>query len=178
MHGWRSKTLVLILLGFAATDFVITKTLSAADAAVHMIDNHYFQEHLPDWLHSWGEDKQRMAITILLLMFLCAMFLRGFKEVIGLAVGIVALYLVLNAIVIGAGLLHLWNNPQFIENWQNSIQTGAWEMEMKHRPFGSSVELWAMVATCLLIFPKLALGLSGFETGCRGHADGPGRSTR
>src|SRR5215470_9087009 len=33
MSGWWAKLLVLILLGFAATDFVITKTLSAADAA-------------------------------------------------------------------------------------------------------------------------------------------------
>src|SRR5580700_5493870 len=42
VSGWPGKVLVLVLLGFAATDFVITKTLSAADASVHLITN-------PNW---------------------------------------------------------------------------------------------------------------------------------
>src|ERR1044072_2822123 len=36
---WFGKAFILIPLGFATTDFVITMTLSAADAAAHMVHN-------------------------------------------------------------------------------------------------------------------------------------------
>lgn len=162
MHGWKGKTLVLILLGFAATDFVITKTLSAADAAVHLIENAYWKEHIPSWLEAWGEDHQRMTITVLLLVFLGAMFLRGFNEVIGVAAAIVGSYLLLNLIVIGSCLGYLIFHPGIFTHWISEIREGHWHLE--HEIFASK-DTWALIGTCLLIFPKLALGLSGFETG-------------
>ncbi len=101
-RGWWGKAMMLSLLGFAATDFVITMTLSAADAAEHLLHNPAWR-HVPDFVSAWTEDRQRITVTMVLLLFLGASFMRGFKEVIGLAVVIVAVYLLLNLFVIGSG---------------------------------------------------------------------------
>src|SRR6266508_3240276 len=80
---WKGKLFVLCLLGFAATDFVITITLSAADATAHVLENPF----LPHALST-----QRVGMTLFLIVLLAAVFLKGFKEAIGLAVGLVAVY--------------------------------------------------------------------------------------
>ncbi|MGO4382784.1 amino acid permease [Specibacter sp. RAF43] len=140
---WWGKLFVLALLGFAATDFMITITLSAADASAHVIENPF----APDFLHG-----QNVAITLALVAALAAVFLRGFKEAIGIAVVLVAVFLALNLVVIAVALVHAAGSPQLTTNWWTALTT-------QH---GNPV---MVVAVALLVFPRLALGLSGFETG-------------
>jgi hypothetical protein len=155
VHGWTGKFLVLVLLGFAATDFVITKTLSAADASAHVIKNPLVQQYL-----TW--DATQLAITMFLLVLLGATFMRGFKEVIGMAVGIVGIYLLLNMVVVGSSLVFLWNHPEHAENWLRQVEAGQWHFQ---HDFSNNSEPWHILLVCTILFPKLALGLSGFETG-------------
>ncbi|WP_128430944.1 APC family permease [Streptomyces cyaneus] len=140
---WKGKLFVLTLLGFAATDFLITITLSAADASTHLVEN----PHLADPLH----DKQ-LLITLILIALLGAVFLKGFLEAIGVAVALVGVYLALNVVVVVTGLWHVLTEPHVVTDWSNALTA-------EHG------NVFVMIGVALIIFPKLALGLSGFETG-------------
>lgn len=139
---WRGKAFVLVLLGFALTDFIITITLSAADATAHIVENPF----VPLAFH------HRVVVTLVLLGLLGAVFLKGFKEAIGLAVGIVATYMSLNAILIGRALWEVAHHPEVFPRWRTALAQ-------------DHASPLAMLAVAALLFPKLALGLSGFETG-------------
>ena len=43
VRGWPGKTLILVLLGFVATDYVVTRCLSVADAAVHLVHDPFWR---------------------------------------------------------------------------------------------------------------------------------------
>src|SRR5215208_6851126 len=136
LHGWTAKFLVLVLLGFAATDFIITQTLSAADAAEHLIHN-------PFWASAPPILQSQMVLTIGMLLLLGAMFLRGFKEVIAIAVVIVGFYLALNAIVLLSGMVYLAVHPWLVSDWYHAVLRGDWHMAHG----GSGSGLWAAVLT-------------------------------
>ncbi|MBA4063207.1 MAG: amino acid transporter [Isosphaera sp.] len=161
VSGWPGKILILTLLGFAATDYVITKTMSTADATVHLITN-------PHWPLEVADDaektRQAILVTSFLLVLLGASFMRGFGEVIGLAVVIVTVYMILSAVVIGAGVWHLVEHPEKYRAFLDRVAAGGWFIKEAERPLAGT-GLLTTVAISLLIFPKLALGLSGFETG-------------
>lgn len=139
---WKGKVFVLVLLGFATTDFVITMTLSAADAAAHFTHNPF----TPRWMSS------QMAVTLLLLSILGAIFLKGFKDAINVAVFLVGTYLLLSGVVTMIALQHVLQDPHLFVNWKSAL-------------YSQHESVFAMLGVSLILFPKLALGLSGFETG-------------
>jgi hypothetical protein len=140
---WKGKVLVLCLLGFVATGWLVTITLSAADAAVHVVENPL----VPSILHN-----QEVLVTLILLAALGAIFLKGFEEAIGIAIFIVSAYLILNLLVVGVGFYEIASHPQQIVRWQDAL-------------FANYGNPLSMIGVSLLVFPRLALGLSGFETG-------------
>ncbi|MFD1721060.1 amino acid transporter [Amnibacterium endophyticum] len=155
---WGGKLFVLVLLGFAGTAFIITITLSAADAAEHAVHNSLVPESL---------GFLQLPITLLLILLLGAVFLRGFHEAIGIAVVLVVVYLGMNAAVIVNSFLLIAQRPRVFGEWQAAMlgQGGS--------PIG-------VLLVALFVFPQLALGLSGFETGVtvipqiKGEQDRPG----
>ena len=153
MKSWWSKVFVLILLGFAATDFLVTITLSDADGAAHLVQNPLLQPYLPG----------QMASTLILITLLALVFLKGFKEVVGVAVFLVVVYLLLNAIVVAEGFHQICLHPEVVSDWTDVLTSRypSW---------------WEIAKAAALASPALALGLSGFETGVavepsvRGHS--------
>ena len=143
LTGWKGKSLVLILLGFAATDFVITMTLSAADAAKHAIENPYLHTAL-------GE--HQILVTLVILLVLAARLSEGILR---------------------------GDRPRGCRSRALSAverdRARARHLRDRHAPHAAAptgarrstlkaTRRCSSRAPCSC-FPKLALGLSGFETG-------------
>ena len=140
---WRGKVFVLVVLGFVVTSWLVTITLSAADASVHLIENPY----TPEVFHG-----KNVVITVVLLLILGFVFLLGFNEAVVVAIPLVGIFLALNAAVVVVGILHIAAQPSLIAGWTNALRLeGA-------GPGG-------LLTPAVIAFPLLVLGLSGFETG-------------
>ncbi|MFB9449921.1 APC family permease [Dactylosporangium vinaceum] len=140
---WRGKIFVLVLLGFVATSWIITITLSAADASVHMVENPVF----PSFMHG-----HEVIITCVLLLILGFVFLLGFSEAVAVAIPLVAVFLLLNATIVVVGLVDVFGTAGAFTNWTHALT----------QEHGGG---FGLLLPALIAFPSLVLGLSGFETG-------------
>src|SRR5262245_6569208 len=183
ISGWLGKLLILVVLSFAAADFIFTRTFSTADAAEHVIHSPHPEwnqtlkdfsarfdankHHLPDWLeHSVARwDGPRLSATLVLLfvgMVVGIIFRKGIRRrFIQIAVAVVGFYLLLNIIVIGAGLWFLYDHPERVADWWHNVISGNWDARAVQS--GGPVSAAPLAATCVQLFPKVILGLSGFE---------------
>jgi hypothetical protein len=139
---WKGKVFVLVLLGFVATSWIITITLSAADASVHVLENPFF----PDFLEGHA-----VALTAALLLVLGGVFLLGFSEAVAVAIPLVGTFLALNAVVVAVGIADILADPDALGGWTDRLTDGG--------------GLGSIARPAIMAFPLLVLGLSGFETG-------------
>ncbi len=180
--GWRGKLVVLIVLGFAATDLVFTRTFSAADAAEHLTHSPLgpWQDALNRASEGSGQlvgelppevaerargfSNRQLVVTLLILVVgsvVAWLFRRGVtRGLIRMAAVVLLLYLALTAVVVGSGVAYLANHPELIDRWREAVEAGAWKPGAAPRPIDG---WWPLAVACVLLFPKLALGLSGYE---------------
>lgn len=142
LTGWVGKTLVLVLLGFAATDFVFTITMCAADATAHIVENPICRTFITN----------RLLTTLVLIGSLGLIFLKGFGEAVKISFLLVVYYLAVNVIILAVCVSKIAGDPSVIQNWLDNL-------------FKTHTSYFEMFKTSALVFPQLALGMSGFETG-------------
>ncbi|HST82679.1 MAG TPA: amino acid transporter [Kineosporiaceae bacterium] len=140
---WRGKLFVLVLLGFVATSWIITITLSSADATVHMLENPY----LPGALEGHA-----VALTVFLLLVLCGVFLLGFSEAVVVAIPLVVVFLALNTAIVVVGIGKVLSDSAAFDRWTDALTANG-------SGFGD------VLGPAVVAFPLLVLGMSGFETG-------------
>jgi hypothetical protein len=180
--GWAGKLLVLLVLAFVATDYVVTQNLSVADAAEHLRANPYFREYVdpavterfhpeawfdsPLWRRVVNQFDRQLVVTLILSLVsfsLWAWWTGGSTSIfLRAAAVVVVLYLALNAVVIVSAATYLAGDGRpVIEEWLKSART---DLRAAEGPTDNHLLIaWRLMRLALVAFPYVALGLSGFE---------------
>jgi hypothetical protein len=167
--GWLGKLVMLILLGFVAADFVLTRSLSTSDAAAHIEGNRYYQQHASwifrTWLPGlapWLGLTEQVGLSVLLMVaafglyfFLVNQLSKGF---LGAASGIVVAYILLNAIVLWSSWSHIQEHPEVVAEWKQNLSGSTGDISG-----GGSRVIPMLLLLALVTFPAMAIGVSGFE---------------
>lgn len=181
MPGWPGKSLIVILLGFLATDLVFTRTFSAADAAEHVIRSPFLpwqraldeltvrasqvEGGMPEQVAALTakSNKRQLVVAVGLLLGGTAFgwfFRKGVnKYLVRIAVVGLSIYLLLTAAIIVAGLNCFMHHPELVSGWWESVRAGAW----KPQPTPQPISIGSILVAAAILFPQLALGLSGYE---------------
>jgi hypothetical protein len=178
LHGWQGKIVVLALLGFVATDFIITRSLSLADATVHLVHNPYWREHaawltdnketvrgwFPEFLRGrffdfWNEQLVMTVVLSSVVFAFWALLRLGFTPTfLRLAALLVGLYMLANAAIIVSGLVFILDHPNLSSGVLEPLRGG-----FSSPGGGRAEQLLLVLGTAFFYFPRMALGLSGFE---------------
>lgn len=179
VHGWRGKLIVLTVLGFTAADYVITRTVSTADAAIHLLHNPRAAELASQWipkntaLQPWFGQygaalvqrilQPQVCVTMVLSLLGFAFFMqlsRGFtRGFLMIAAAAVIIYVSLTTIIVASGLNYLWQHPEIWREWWSELIASSGT----HRTSGPIATVGALALTMLWVFPQMAIGLGGFE---------------
>ena len=180
LPGWGGKLVVLILMGFIAADFVLTRSLSVADASTHVLANPHWHDVVNQWMP--GDERvsewlgarlwkhiapfwtRQIGLTLglSLLAFAFLWLLHGgfTRNILRLALLVTVAYLVVSGIVIASGLWHIIEHRELIDRW--------WAQAVEHGGIWRKAEglhslVWRLLALVVVTFPQMALAISGFE---------------
>jgi hypothetical protein len=180
--GWRGKLIVLTMLGFAAADFVITRSLSLADAAIHLIhnphglrivarwptallgDDHHYWPFVEYLLERLAEPRVTITLGLSIVSFVIWQILkRGVtRRILIVTTTTVSCYLLLSALVVVSALVYIANHSAIWQAWVNVVFAAPPPTSDAPTLANQSWQ-WAWLQIVFWSFPQMALGLSGFE---------------
>jgi hypothetical protein len=180
LPGWGGKLIILVVMGFIAADFVLTRSLSVADASTHVLANPHWHDVVDRWMPgdervgTWlGEGVWKhvapfytrqvgLTLGLSLLAFGFLWLLHGgfTRNILRLALMVTLAYLTVSGVVVGSGLRYIYEHRELVDQW--------WATVLEHGGIWRKTDdihslIWRLLALVIPAFPQMALAISGFE---------------